>query len=107
MHVSTSTLLAITAFFTLIFASTTHAQWVNGASEACKSCLLAARNAQVPICKKISANPQSGHMSRNARLCQCRAASSDAWITLCKKPEACDAKTVMILQRAYAGVKIG
>ncbi|KAF9145366.1 hypothetical protein BG015_011912 [Linnemannia schmuckeri] len=104
MHFSTSALFALT-LVTLL--STTTAQWVNDATEACKSCLLAARNAQVPACKNIPANPQTGRMIREARVCQCGAASNDAWITSCTKPDACDAMTATILKRAYAGVKIG
>ncbi|KAF8929843.1 hypothetical protein BGZ47_000845, partial [Haplosporangium gracile] len=104
MHFSTFTLFSLT-LVTLL--STTTAQWVSNAPEACKSCLLTARNAQVPACKNIPANPQTGRMIRGARICQCGGASNDAWITSCTKPDACNAMMATILKRAYAGVKIG
>ncbi|KAK3817104.1 MAG: hypothetical protein JOS17DRAFT_794637 [Linnemannia elongata] len=100
-----------TALLTIaFFAAATSAQWVEDAPPACQSCLLNARNTQVPSCKVIPADPRGPKNSKMllpARICQCGAADSDAWIQSCAKPEVCDVITTNVLKTAYRGVKIG
>ncbi|KAG0282810.1 hypothetical protein BGZ96_012824 [Linnemannia gamsii] len=82
MHFTKTALLTVTLLAAAL-SSTVTAQWVEDASSACQSCLLTARNAQVPSCKDIPANPRGERDSKMplaARICQCGAAESNAWI---------------------------